>query len=153
MDFSQFDSRAAADEGRPLHLKHPVTGKPLYDNADATAPNDKPCRVWVTGSEGREAQKVLREILRSDLKDDDSDDAMKSMEDQHGRLVRLTGPLITKFENVNRGDAPAAAPDDSEWFLNLQLTNGRTDEKSFAEQVAEFSTGRGNYLGNSASAS
>ena len=32
MDFTSFDSRGVADEGRPLHLKHPATGLPLWDD-------------------------------------------------------------------------------------------------------------------------
>ena len=152
MDFNQFDSRSPADEGRPLHLKHPATGKPLYDNPeDATVDNGKPCRVVVRGSEGRAAQKAIRDAVRARTTNPEDDE--DSVEFQHTRLVEVTAPLVIGFENVFRGEEPAEAPKDISWFLNLQITTGRPGEKCFAEQIADFSMKRANYLGNSPSAS
>lgn len=154
MDFSQFDSRAPADEGRPLHLKHPATGKPLFDNPeDPAIDNGKPCRVFVRGAEGHEAQRAIRQVSRSRVKDDTLLEDEDSVEYQHARLVDLTAPLVVGFENVSRGDRLAEAPSDVDWLLNLQLTTGRRGEASFAEQIADFSMRRANYLGNSPSAS
>jgi len=138
MDFTQYDSRAAAEEGRELHLAHPATGDLLYDG-------DKPCIVIVRGNESRAAQQEMARIRAAKVADKDDD--VSSLEQVHGRLVEAVRPLIVGFANINRGKVKAKAPDDVDWFLNLQMVNGRADERSFAEQVAAFATKRANFLG------
>jgi hypothetical protein len=138
MDFSAFDSRAAASAGAWLHLAHPATGELLYDKK-------KPCRVLVLGTESRQAQEALRAAQASRMKGDDDQQTLSEL---HDRLVAAAKPLIVGFENVDRGDTPAKAPDDVEWFLSLQTINGQEGEKSFVEQVMSFATKRANYLGN-----
>lgn len=136
MDFSQFDSRTAAETPRALHLIHPATGEPLFDGK-------KPCEVLVIGAESREAQAAIRKAQKAKLKGDDD----KSLEDVHAGLVAAARPLIKGFNNVARGDRPATA-EDAEWFLNLNIITGRDGERSFVEQVMAFATSRANYLGN-----
>lgn len=138
MDFNQFDSRAAADEGRDLHLKHPATGEPLFDDGE-------PCIVIVRGSEGREVQKEmakLRAAKAAEAKDDD-----QALIDITARLVDATRPLVVGFKNIYREDKPAKVPDDVDWFLGLQMVNGQPGEQSFVEQVTGFATRRANFLG------
>lgn len=138
MDFSQFDSRAAADQGRDLHLKHPVTGEELFDG-------DKPCVVVVRGSEGRVVQEEMAKLRSAKVQDaEDDEDGLAQV---HERLVDAARPLVVGFKNVNRGKNEAKAPDDVTWFLGLQMINGQTEEQSFAEQVAAFATKRANFLG------
>ncbi|ABA81379.1 hypothetical protein GQF56_22220 [Rhodobacter sphaeroides] len=142
MDFTQFDSRTAAETARPLHLRHPATGRLLFaDEAEA-----KPCEVLVLGSESRAAQAAIRAAQKARLKTD-RDDERQTMEEVHANLVAAAKPLVAGFRNVNRGEAPAG-PADAEWFLNLNLITGREGEKSFVEQVMGFATSRANYLGN-----
>lgn len=156
MDFNKFDSRKAADEGRPLHLKHPSTGELLYDNEDDPfADNGKPCVVYVLGAEGRSVQKQLKEVVSEIAADRESEEDEKAKaekvgyaEFQQSRLVQLTAPLIAGFENIKRGKRNAKSPDDVEWFLNLQLVTDNDAGTSFAEQISGFATKRGNYLGN-----
>ena len=140
MDFTAFDSRAAAEQGRELHLQHPATAEPIFDG-------DKPCIVIIRGTESREAQAALAKIRKMKVAEDkEADEA--SLEDMHGRLVETAMPLVIGFKNINRGDKPAKAPDDVEWFLNLQLINGVDGERSFVEQVVNYATKRSNFLGN-----
>ena len=140
MDFTAFDSRAAAEQGRELHLQHPATAEPIFDG-------DKPCIVIIRGTESREAQAALAKIRKMKVAEDkEADEA--SLEDMHGRLVETAMPLVIGFKNINRGDKPATAPDDVEWFLNLQLINGIEGERSFVEQVVNYATKRSNFLGN-----
>jgi hypothetical protein len=142
MDFTAFDSRAAAEQGRELHLQHPATAEPIFDG-------DKPCIVIIRGTESREAQAALAKIRKIKVAEDEDKKADEaSLEDMHGRLVETAIPLVIGFKNINRGDKPAKAPDDVEWFLNLQLINGVDGERSFVEQVVNYATKRSNFLGN-----
>lgn len=145
MDFNKFDSRQAAETPARLQLVDPATGALLFADEDRT----KPCIVLVLGAESRSAQAALRAIRQAKLKakaktkTDDAD----GLEDVHASIVEGTVPLIMGFENISRGDK-AATRDDAEWFLNLQMLNGREGERSFVEQVADFATSRANFLGN-----
>ncbi|WYK04471.1 hypothetical protein DWF04_015805 [Cereibacter sphaeroides f. sp. denitrificans] len=143
MDFSQFDSRTAAETARPLHLRHPATGAPLYADAEWK----QPCEVLVLGTEGRSAQAAMRAAQKAKLTGEKADDDRQTMEDVHAGLVATAKPLITGFRNISRGEM-AATLADVEWFLNLNLITGRAGETSFVEQVMNFATSRANYLGN-----
>lgn len=140
MDFNQFDSRSGSETARPLHLRSPGTGELLYDD-------EKPCLVYVMGIEGETGQKAILKSQRERLDDKTKDGEPVSVQVLHDRLAREIAPLITGFENVNRGDKPAKAPDDVEWFLSLQSMNGSRNQRSFAEQVRLFAGDRSNYLG------
>ena len=137
MDFNAFDSRSAADEGRPLHICHPATGEPMMDG-------ETPCIVTVLGIEGRIAQAAAKEAAKlPKLKDD------ATIEEFHDRLCFHAEKLITGFPSgINRGDR-AAAREDARWFLDLQMANpaDRGKGRSFVEQVLGFSSDRAAYLG------
>lgn len=143
MDFTKFDSRAAAEVAGRLHLTHPATGELLF----ADKAQEKPCIVLVRGSESRSAQAALRAVRNAKLSGPKKAETGQTLEDVHQAMVDGAKPLIVGFENVARGEAAATAAD-AEWFLNLQLINGREGEKTFVEQVIEFATDRANYLGN-----
>lgn len=141
MDFNSFDSRSVADEGRPLHLKHPATGEPIFDG-------DKPCIVHVRRTEGRIAQEAFREAAKLDKLPEDATQA-----DYHERLCVTARKLIIGFENVDRSDRAATAAD-ADWFLGLNISNPmRGKGRSFAEQVLTFAGDRGEYLGKPVAAS
>lgn len=149
MDFSQFDSRAASDKPRALHLKNPGTGKPIFDTDDKGKPDTaKPCRVLVLGIEGGVGQKAVLDSQRARMKEERAPGDPVAVSEIHANIVKEVAPLIVGFENVNRGDQPAKAPDDVEWFLSLQLISGTRGQKSFAEQVRDFATDRAAILGN-----
>lgn len=149
MDFNQFDSRKASETPRPLHLKHPGTGKLLYDGLDEKGNPDetKPCRVLVLGIEGEIGQNAILESQRARMKEERKSGEPVSVGTVHDQMVKEIAPLIVGFENVNRGDKPAKAPDDVEWFLSLQIVNGQRGQQSFAEQVRAFATDRASILG------
>lgn len=136
MDFTQLDSRSAADEGRPLHITHPGTGEPMMDG-------DTPCIVYVLGTEGRIAQGIAKEAAKLPKLAEDA-----TMEDWHERLCQTAERLITRFSGIDRGDRPATRQD-AAWFLNLNLANPANLGKgrSFVEQVLRFSGDRSAYLG------
>lgn len=142
MDFSKFDSRTGAETAGRLHLVDPGTGVPLY----ADEKNEKPCIVLVLGTESATAQNALREKRKARITGAKAD-AGDSIEALHAAMVEGAKPLIVGFENVARGKE-AATIADAEWFLNLQMLNGRDDEKSFVEQVLDFASSRRNFLGN-----
>lgn len=141
MDFNQFDSRKASEKPRALHLKHPGTGKLLYDG-------DKPCRVLILGIEGATGQTSILESQRARMKEDRPAGEPVTVESIHANLVKDFAPLLVGFENISRGNKAAKAPDDVEWFLNLQVVNGNRAQKSFVEQVRDFATDRAAILGN-----
>ena len=146
MDFTKFDSRAAASIARDLHLVHPVTGKLLYDDGD----NNKPCIVSLIGTESPQAQRAMASISRDKLKTEKAkaDGAeISELEALHKSLSENAKTLIVGFKNVDRGDRPAT-PDDADWFFALNMINGQPGEKSFVEQVTDFATKRANFLGN-----
>lgn len=144
MDFNQFDSRKASEKPRALHLKHPGTGKLLYDDNDKS----KPCQVMVLGIEGSTGQSSILESQRARMKEERTAGDPVSVEAIHESLVKDFAPLIVGFENISRGDKPATAPDDVSWFLNLQVVSGNRAQKSFVEQVRDFATDRAAILGN-----
>lgn len=143
MDFGQFDSRKASETPRALHLKHPGTGKLLYDDEKQT----KPCRVLVLGIEGETGQSAILESQRARMKQDRPTGEPVTISTVHDQIVKEIAPLIVGFENVNRGSKAATAPADVEWFLNLQIVNGNRAQLSFAEQVRTFATDRAAILG------
>jgi hypothetical protein len=135
MDFSIFDSVAAGNNGAWLHLNSPINGEPIWADDEKT----KPCRVKVLGIEGDVGQSII----------DRQRKAMKEgkLEADFEASVKETAVLVTDFENINRGDRPASAPDDVEWFFRLQRVVGG-DKPSFLEQVRNFSLKRANQMGN-----
>ena len=143
MDFTKFDSRAAAEVAGRLHLANPATGELLY----ADDKREKPCIVLVRGSESRTVQTALRAVRNAKMTGTKKAETAQTLEDLHQAMVDGAKPLIVGFENVARGEVAATAAD-ADWFLNLQLINGREGEKAFVEQVIEFATDRSNYLGN-----
>ena len=149
MDFSQFDSRAASDKPGWMHVKDPGTGKPIYELDGKGKPDEsKPCRVQVLGIEGKVGQKAVLESQRARMKDQREPGQPVAVSEIHMGIVNEIAPLVVGFENINRGDKPAVAPDDVEWFLCLQLISGQRGQQSFAEQVRAFATDRAAILGN-----
>lgn len=147
MDFGQFDSRKASDTARPLHLRHPGTGKLLYDKGeDGNEDKAKPCRVLVLGIEGDTGQNAILASQRARMDEKRTGDP-QTLSAIHDQSVREIAPLIAGFENVLRGDKPAKAPDDVVWFLSLQVVTGTAGQASFLEQVRKFASDRAAFLG------
>ena len=154
MDFNQFNTVAAAEKGAECHIKCPATLKPLFDNPDdPTADNGKPCIVVVLGGEAASVRAAIRaaQKARAAAAEDEDNLPDTSLAELHERMVESVLPRIIGFKNISKGSKPATKAD-ADWFLNLNVINGQKDEKSFAEQLGEFSSKRANYLGNASSA-
>lgn len=150
MDFNVFDTVAVANRGTWLHLTSPIDGELLYlkkddpNGGDMIDDKTKPCRVRVLGAEGRVAQEMVASE-RQKMQGDDAPDGQEMIKSQ-------AMALLTGYENIDRGDRPAKAPDDNEWFCGLQKTLIRKGVyPSFAEQVRSHSMTRMHELGNVAS--
>lgn len=149
MNFEQFDSRGASDKPRPLHLKHPGTGELLYETgANGKPDNGKPCRVLVLGIEGAVGQGAVLASQRAKMSATPTPGEPTPLSEIHDGIVKEITPLIVSFENISRGERPAEAPQDVEWFLTLQLVTGSRGQLSFAEQVRSFAIDRASILGN-----
>jgi hypothetical protein len=152
MDFNKLDSVTAAKTGAELHICHPASGLPLYDNSkDATVDNGKPCIVVVMGEEAPEVRAAMRAWHKENARSEDADTEDMFIDDLHDRLVAQAAPRIIGFKNIKNGQKAATA-EDAAWFLNLNRFNTQDGEKSFVEQVLEFSNKRASYLGNGSTA-
>lgn len=166
MDFQQFDSVSEAEKGAECHILHPATQAPLFDNPDdPTEDNGKPCIVMVLGAEAPTVREINRANQKARAKakpkgekaskddqtpEDDTealDDEEFSLDDLHDRMVQSLAPRIVGFKNISKGSRPATKKD-AKWFLNLNRLNTQEGERSFAQQVGDFSSKRANYLGN-----
>lgn len=166
MDFQQFDSVSAAEKGAECHILHPVTQAPLFDNLDdPTEDNGKPCIVVVLGAEAPTVREINRANQKARAKaklkgetvnkagqttedgTDGLDDEEFSLDDLHDRMVQSLAPRIVGFKNISKGSKPATKKD-AEWFLNLNRLSTQEGERSFAQQVGDFSSKRASYLGN-----
>ena len=139
VDFTQLDSRAAAENGAWLHLRHPATGELMMDG-------DKPCMVQVRGMESRSAIKAASDAVRKRK----PGDTLADIEANHAKNIESASALIMAFDGVSRGPKPATVPDDVDWFLSLGIPvgNAAPEQRTFAEQVNAFAIDRANFLGN-----
>lgn len=150
MDFTKKDARGAAEVPMFCALRWPETGEPIMDGG-------KPVGVMVLGAMARSVQAALKDEARAKMQSaKDKDDELRALEDIQRDFVKSASRLTVGFVGVQRGDREAIAPDDCEWFydLNLFSTASLTAPKkgwqgqSFAQQVLAFSNDASNYLGN-----
>lgn len=151
MDFTKKDARGAAEKAMFCHLRDPGTGEPFTDGG-------KPVGVMVLGAMARTVQAALREDARAKMQSaKTADDETRALEDIQRDFVKSASRLTVGFVGVQRGDRDAVAPDDCEWFYDLNLFStsfvvapkpGQWQGQSFAQQVLAFSNDAGNYLGN-----
>ena len=158
MDFSKFDSRSAAEIPQEVHLRDPASGDEIFDGTE-------PCIVLVVGSHSRTVQAGILEDARKKVstskgkkkKDEDSQalaDVQKTLTEGAARVIRG----FVNMEHEDGHELDADAPDDVQWFLDLNfisikslLNQDEEDEKwlgdSFAQQILKASNDSGNYLG------
>lgn len=106
MDFTAFNSRAAAETGADMTILHPVTGEPILHG-------DEPCIVIVRGTESPSAQAAMTalrkaRIARKEATTDKPADAGDDMTiaELHEELVEAALPLVLGFRHVEIGTAP-----------------------------------------------
>ncbi len=128
MDFTSLNTRAAADEGAFLHLRHPVTGDLL--NTD----EGESIGLMVRGTEGAKVQKTLRDLNKR----------LKTAEDTK-RGLAFVSSLVFGFVNVSyEGRALTDTDADKELFFGLS--------ESFVEQVLDFAKDRASFFGTNSAA-
>jgi hypothetical protein len=152
MDFTKKDARGAAEKAQFCQLRWPESGDYISDDG-------KPVGVMVLGAMARSVQASLKDDARAKLqeaKGKSKADEVRALEDVQRDLVQSAARLTVGFQGVQRGDAEAKAPDDCEWFYDLNMFSTASllspkDEwqgQSFAQQVLAFSNDAGNFLGN-----
>ena len=155
MDFTKKDARGASEKPQFCHLRWPETGDLIKDEKTG-----EPVGVMVIGSQARSVQNSLRDDARAKLesaKGKPKAEAAQTLADLQADFVQSAARVTVGFQNVQRGDVDAVAPDDCEWFFDLNMFSsasllapkeGEWQGVSFAQQVLAFSANVGNYLGN-----
>lgn len=151
MDFTKKDTRAAAEVAQFCHLRWPESGAYIMDGEKAVG-------VMVKGATARTIQNALRDDARAKLASAKGKaDETRALEDMQRDMVESAAKLTTGFVGVQRGDVDAVAPEDCDWFYDLNmfstasLLSPKPDEwqgQSFAQQVLAFANEAGNFLGN-----
>jgi hypothetical protein len=151
MDFTKKDTRSAAETAQFCHLKDQETGDPIFDG-------DKAVGVMVLGSMARSVQIKLRDDAKTRLQSaGDKEDQTRAIEDIQQDFAQSAARLVVGFVGVDRGDKAAEAPDDCNWFCDLNMFSvssvlapkeNEWQKKSFAQQILDFAQSGANYLGN-----
>lgn len=152
MDFTKKDARGAAETAQFCQLRWPETGDYIVGD------DGKPVGVMLLGAMARSVQARLRDDARDKLQAAGTDEeATRALEDIQQDFVKSAAQLTTGFVNVQRGKEDAKAPDDCEWFYDLNMFStasvlkpqkGKWQKKSFAQQALDFANDAANFLGN-----
>lgn len=144
MDFNTFNSRAAAEAGADLIIRHPVTGEEIADD-------NGPSIVVLRGSESKSVQAAIKAARNRRMGEETPEEAARTLEDLHYDMVEAAIPFIMGFKNVSLGGRALTA-DDAREFLDLNMLNGETDDAgkvkglSFVEQVLSHVGKRGSFF-------
>lgn len=133
-DLSSLDTSKIADEGAKLHLRHPVTDKPLYVDGDSL----RPITITLLGADGDRFNESRREII---------DQRLAKAQDQRRPDLRLAedaaiehlASITVDFENIFLDGKP----------VNFSTANARKlyeRLKWVREQVERFVHNRANFL-------
>lgn len=151
MDFTKKDARGAQEVAVFCQLRWPESGELITDG-------DKPVGVMVLGAQARSVQAALKEEARAKMQAaKGKDDEFRAIEDIQRDFIKSASKLTVGFVNVQRGENDAQAPEDCEWFYDLNLFSavsltspkpGQWQGQSFAQQVLSFSNEASNFLGN-----
>jgi len=131
VDLTQFDMKSAAAEGADLHLRHPATGEPIFEDAKKT----KPLSVRLLGRDAAAVQDALTEAnrLHADGKID---------EQERGMRVLIASTVGWSAGMEFDGKKLAFTPENARKLF----TDPRTDW--IAEQAIPFSLSRRNFAQN-----
>lgn len=120
MDFSQFDSRTAAETPVKMPVLAQSTGKPIFDG-------DKQCFVLVKGASSRSVQAEIRKAEAAQMKKTSGKKTDDEMIDVQKQLARVATPFVAGFENIQRPDETGklrdltASKEDCAWFFDLNM--------------------------------
>jgi hypothetical protein len=150
MDFARLDTSVSAAAGIVLHIRHPVTGAPLYDEQDVSDlhPNGTPSTITLLGIDSPEYIKMQQEITNRRLQ-------------QVAGGGRKAGKMTVTAEQLEADAVEQYVAIAKEWSgirLNgqpLPCTEatkrklfGSTGWRWLREQIDECIVDRSNYLGN-----
>jgi hypothetical protein len=139
LDFSQFNSRKGGSTPGRMQTRNPADYDDLLTN------EGEPCIVLVYGAECPEVEEALKANERKRAK--------KPKGNAEEELREDTKILIAGFENIYLdGKALTNSEEDKDKFLGLQRMTGQAGQKSFTEQINEYSLNRKNHLGNGSEA-
>jgi hypothetical protein len=129
MDFSALNTKAAAEKGAFLHLKHPAFKTPLWDGEgkDRTAVG-----VTLRGLESKTVQDRVKRLQKERMADGSPTDA--------GDGLDFVVSLVIGFTGCDREGVPldGKSEDDVRWFFGLS--------DGLVEQVIEFARERANFF-------
>lgn len=127
MDFTKFNTKEAAEQGRFLHLRHFRTGEFLYDEVDG-----KQERVGITlrGLESKTVQDAVKEYRRRAMAGEIAPDREETA---------IAQAVVIEFHNIHRGDdLLTTSADDIKWFFD--------QSSEFVQAVVDFARTTGNFL-------
>lgn len=156
MEFTNFDSRTAAETAQPVKLRDPATGEFIMDGKQH-------CTVLVVGSHSRSIQAGILDDARAKLnqaKGKKKKDDASALADVQKTLIEGAARVIRGFEHIERDGRPMTnSKEDVDWFLDLNFlsvksllaTDSEDDDTwrndSFAQQILKASNDASAYLG------
>lgn len=139
MDFNRLNTKAGAERGATLHLKHPALGHLLYSgdgtDADGRAIDRRkkptPVTVTVLGVESSAVQARAKELQRRRMKRKDDDDEEIGLE--------FVCSLVVAFSGLERDGKPMEATEENKRLFFEQSGD-------LVRQVLDFATESGNFF-------
>lgn len=121
MDFGQFNTKAGAEEGRFLHLRHVGTGELVWEGKE-------PVGVTVRGVESKTVQEAVAANNRAAMRD--------SGDEKDAALLKA---VILSFHHIERDGKPlTTSAEDLRWFCD--------QSSAINQQILQFASRPGNFL-------
>lgn len=135
MDFSALNTKAAAEKGAFLHLKHPALKTLLWDGEGK---DRQAVGVTLRGMESKTVQDRLKRLQKDRMTDGKPADPEDGLD--------FVVSLVIGFTGCDRDGVPLDAKneDDVRWFFGLS--------DGLVEQVIEFARERANFFKDAATA-
>ena len=137
-NISSLDSREAAGAGKPMTVRHPVSGEPLYTDATETE-KGRPVTITLLGSDSAIAEKIQREAQRRRLKKGFGHKT--TPEELDAETLNLLAALTVAWDGIGNADGE----------IECTTENAKQVYRDFPwikKQVDEYVVDLGNFLGN-----
>ncbi len=133
MDLSILNTKKKANTGAFLHLNHPATGMPIYDNDDET----KPVGIYLMGKDSdlfaKTKHKNLNSILNAKKKSE-----TKTSESIEQESITLLADMTTGWQNMSYGGNTE--------FSHEAMCSVYSDLTWVREQAEAFVNERANFI-------
>jgi hypothetical protein len=144
MDLTRLDTKAGAETGAELHLKHPVHGHYLYagegcdeDGGWNGKGKPEPVTVTVRGTESKTVRDRLKKLQRERMKRREADDEESGLEFVCSLVIAFSGLTLN-------GKPMEATPENKRRFFE------QSDD--LVEQVLDFAKDRANFFAGTSTA-